>query len=90
MNTTEIVDAAPPVCVCELTIKFLSERVGSIQQDVGFRVNRLQFFQSGLPPTDTLHTHTHTEEYNSHIQSTTVRDVGRRDISALSVPHTAL
>ena len=44
----------------ELTIKFLSERVGSVQQDVGFRVNRLQLFQSGLPPTDTLHTQTHT------------------------------
>lgn len=32
-----------PACVCGLTIKFLSERVGSIQQDMGLRVNRLQF-----------------------------------------------
>lgn len=47
--------------VSELTIKFLSERVGSIQQDVGFRVNSLQLFQRGLPPTDTLRTNTHTD-----------------------------
>lgn len=54
------------VCVCELTIKFLSERVGSVQQDVGFRVNCLQLFQRGLPPTDTLRTHTHTNACNLH------------------------
>lgn len=44
--------------MCKLTIKFLSERIGSIQQDVGFTVNRLQLLQSGLPPTDALHTQT--------------------------------
>ena len=83
------------VCVWELTIKFLSERVGSIQQDVGFRVNRLQLFQRGLPPTDTLHvhthTHTHTEGYNSHMQFTTLCDVHSRVFSSTdNSPHTAL
>lgn len=66
--------------VSELTIKLLSERVGSIQQDVGFRVNSLQLFQRGLPPTDTLRTNTH--RCNSRMPFTTLFDAHRGTFSS--------
>lgn len=42
-----------------LTVEFLPEWIGSVKQDVGFGVDRLQLLQSRLPPTDALNTYTH-------------------------------